>query len=95
MGIIMQIVFKNIELVDSKDSFWGISYDGWFTGLTPVLLFICGYIIAKKIENNKEKKRLNNLEKYFRKNIDFLQVLVTKQINAFVKFANDLKETKK
>lgn len=93
---LLQIVIRNIQAAESQDknSFWGISYDSWFTGLTPILIFILGYIINKLIENNKEKKRLIELEEYFRESIYLLKKPVNKQKQAFIDVSHKLKEQK-
>ena len=88
MGFLLQI-----QLGD-KNNFLGISYDALLTGLIPILIFILGYIFNKIIEKRKEKKRLNELEDYFKKLIELLNNPVNKQKNEFVKFSHYLKEKK-
>jgi hypothetical protein len=96
MIYLLQIIIRNVQPIEqqTKDSFWGISYDGWFTGLTPILIFILGYIINKIIENNKERRRLKELEEYFIQSINLLQKPVNKQKQAFIDVSHKLKEKK-
>ncbi len=80
--------------MNENNIFWGISYDAWFTGLTPILIFILGYIVNEIIKKINEKKRLKDLEKYFRQLIQLLNKPLNKQIKNFLKFSHSLKEKK-
>lgn len=86
-----KIIFENES---DKNTFWGISIDTIFTVLTTLLIFILGYIITKKIERGKERKRLKELEEYFIKSIELLLTPIEKQKKSFLSFANILKEEK-
>lgn len=89
MGFLLQIQ----QSID-KNNILGISYDAWFTGLTPILIFILGYIINEVIKNCNEKKRLRELERYFKKLIELLNKPLNKQKEEFLKFSHSLKERK-
>lgn len=89
----LQIPSHCVSLENEK-TILGISYDVWFTGLIPVLIFILGYVINRIIENNKEKKRLCDLEKYFNQLIIFLKEPLQKQVNEFLKTSASLKQKK-
>lgn len=84
--------FIQIQASVDKNYFWGISYDAWFTGLTPILIFVLGYIINEIIKKCNEKKRLKELEKYFKKLIELLNKPLHKQTSEFLKFSHSLKE---
>lgn len=86
--------FLQIQTLTNNSNFWGISFDAWFTGLTPILIFILGYIINEIIKNNNEKKRLEELEMYFLSLIQILDQPLKKQIEVFIKFSHSLKEKK-
>ena len=94
MNALLQIIIRPASIPEEKNTFLGISYDGWFTGITPILLFILGYIINRLIENNKENKRLKELEKYFKSSIELLKKPLELQQKAFVKTSKILKEKK-
>ncbi len=97
LNILLQTICNSHQVLQQKDdkiTFWGISADGWFTGLVPVLIFILGYIINKLIENQKEKKRLVELEEYFKQSVRLLQKPLNRQISEFVNMAHLLKEKK-
>lgn len=86
--------FIQIQALPNKNNFWGISHDAWFTGLTPILIFILGYIINEIIKNNNEKKRLEELERYFKKLIELLEKPLNRQKEEFLKFSQSLKDKK-
>ncbi len=94
MKYLLQITSQSILTSEGRTSFWGISYDGWFTGLTPILIFILGYIINKMIENHKEKRRLVELEEYFKRCIELLEKPLNKQKKEFIKLSHSLKHEK-
>lgn len=87
-------ILNKCGVSETENKFLGISNDGWFTGLVPVLIFILGYIINRIIENKKEKKRLRDLEKYFNQLIIFLDEPVKKQIAELLKTCASLKQKK-
>ncbi|HMT73285.1 MAG TPA: hypothetical protein PKA77_04415 [Chitinophagaceae bacterium] len=76
---------------DVKNTLLGISYDTIFTVLTTILIFILGYVIAKRIESRKERKRLLELEKYFLKNLEMLEKPVELQIKSLINTSKRLK----
>lgn len=86
--------FLQIQASLDKHLFWGISYDAWFTGLTPILIFILGYIVNEIVKKFNEQKRLKELEEYFRKLIELLNKPLNKQTKEFLKFSHSLKEKK-
>ncbi|MDQ6722779.1 MAG: hypothetical protein M3Z01_00730 [Thermoproteota archaeon] len=93
MICLLQIINQEFQNAD-KNNFWGISNDAWFTGLTPILLFILGYIINKQIENRKESRRIKDLEEYLIRNLEILKEPLQKQIKSLLNLSHSLKEKK-
>lgn len=64
--------------------FWGITYDAWFTGVTPVILFFLGYLLNKYCEEKKEKDRIDEFREYIMNELKLLDEPISQQI-AFIK----------
>lgn len=94
MESVFKIVYQNGEFIANESSILGISLDTVFTVLTTLTVFIAGYVINRKIEASKERKRLKELEEYFIKLIELCEPSVIKQADGFKDFAGKLIEKK-
>ena len=92
MENLLKIVYQNGEFSEDKSSILGVSYDTIFTVITTLLIFVLGYIVNRRIEDEKENKRLVELEEYFVKLIELLEVPLLKQKDALVEFTRKLKQ---
>jgi hypothetical protein len=75
-------------LLDIKD------YGSLIGSCITIILFICGFIINKQIEKHKEKKRLLEIEKYFKTLVKLLEKPLLLQRDSLVKLSNILKDKK-
>lgn len=77
-----------------QQSFLGVSYDTIFTVFTTIIIFFLGYLVNRIIERRKERRRLIDLEDYFKKLVEMLDGPALKQRNALIQLANQLKQKK-
>lgn len=84
--------FQNGDFIEDKSSFLGISLDTIFTVFITIAIFILGYYINRRIEINKEKRRIKELEEYFKELIVLLEQPLLKQKNSYLRFSQKLKE---
>jgi hypothetical protein len=94
MESLFELVFQNGEFIENKSSLLGVSFDTIFTVITTVSIFVLGYVINRKIEQDKETKRLMELQEYFLKLVELLEEPIIKQKEHLVKFSKKLREKK-
>ena len=69
-----------------------ISADTIFTTVITIFIFGLSYLASKLFEDYKEKKRLEELETYYRTSIELWYDPIEKQSSYLIKFAGQLKE---
>jgi hypothetical protein len=94
MESLLKIVYQNGEFVSDGSKILGVSIDTIFTVFTTIIIFIAGYIFNKRIENDKERKRLREVKQYFEQLVELLERPVIKQRDEFTAFSHKLNEKK-
>lgn len=87
-------IYYIIVNASKSESNWIKDYGSLIGSCITIILFIFGFIINRQLEKYKEKKRLLEVEKYFKTLIQLLQKPLLKQCNSLVKFSHILKDKK-
>lgn len=92
MELLLKIFDHSGGFSEEKSSILGVSFDTVFTVVTTLLVFVLGYVVNRRIEINKENKRLKELEEYFIKLVELLEEPLMKQKEALIGLTKKLKQ---
>lgn len=82
------------EAVSSQISFFSVSYDAIFTTVFTIIVFSLGLYFARRLDRNKEKKRLEELGVYYLDLLSSLIEPIKKQRQHLKSLADSIKDKK-
>lgn len=80
----------SVMVNNTSQTIFGISHDALFTTITPISIFIFGYILNRFNDYRKERKRLIEVKDYFFALCDFLERPIRIQISVFNEYRKNI-----
>lgn len=94
LNSLFQFVFQSGEFLSDKSTLLGVSIDTVFTVTVTIAIFLFGYSMQKRVDERKEKKRLDEIEEYFKSLIRLVSSSAKQQSEALLAFSESVNERK-